>query len=147
MKKGVIEHEGEVCEISPKGMKVKVISKSACAACHAKGLCGSSDTKEKFIDIKRENFIAEDKDSFKIGDKVMVNMEESLGMRAVWIVYAVPTVILVTILLYLQSLNVQELVVGIIAIGAIALYFFLLYIFRGKLGRRFRFTVYKIDNN
>lgn len=147
MKKGVIEHEGEICRISPEGMKVKVISKSACAACHAKGLCGSSDTKEKFIDIKRGDFAAEDKDSFKVGDKVMVNMEESLGMRAVWIVYGVPTFILVTILVYLQSLNVRELVIGIAAIGAIALYFFLLYLFRSRLGRRFRFTVYKIDNN
>lgn len=147
MKKGVIEHEGVVCGIGQEVMTVRIVSKSACAGCHAKGLCGSSDTKEKFIKVKREDFISADGAPFKVGDNVMVNMEESLGMRAVWIVYAVPVAILLLILLYLQGLGVSELVTGGAVLGAIALYFLALYILRNRIGRRFRFTVYKINNN
>lgn len=147
MRKGVIEHEGVVCRIGKEGMTVRIVSKSACAGCHAKGLCGSSDTREKFIEVKRKDFLSADDTPFKVGDNVMVNMEESLGMRAVWIVYAVPVIILLLILLYLQSLGVSELVTGGAVLGAIALYFFVLYILRNRISRRFRFTVYKINNN
>ncbi|MBQ1748035.1 MAG: SoxR reducing system RseC family protein [Bacteroidales bacterium] len=136
MKKGVVGHDGVVSEVTATGYKVSIVSKSACAGCHAKGLCSASEMADKIIDVK-----SRDTGAFKVGDRVSVNMEESMGMRAVWLVYAIPAVILVTFLLYLQRLGVSELATGLAVLGAIAVYFVILFLFRKKIGRHFNFTI------
>ena len=140
MQKGIIGHEGVVSRVMDDGYKVTITSRSACASCHARGLCSASEMADKVIEVKDR-----DNSRFRVGDKVSVNMEESAGMKAVWIVYAVPAIILVTFLLYLQHLGVSELVTGLTILGAIALYFFILYLFRGKIGRRICFTISPLD--
>lgn len=39
----------------------------------------------------------------------------------------------------------SELATGLTILGAIAVYFFTLYLFRGKIGRRIRFTLSPLD--
>lgn len=136
MKKGIIGHEGVVTAVTHQGYRVSIVSKSACASCHAKGLCSASDMAEKEIEVK-----ATQTGEFKVGDKVSVNLEESLGMRAVWLVYAIPAVILVTFLLYLQRLGVSELVTGLSVLGAVVMYFFVLYLLKNRIGKQFYFTI------
>lgn len=140
MRKGVIGHEGVVSGVTEDGYKVTITSRSACASCHARGLCSASEMADKIIEVKHSG-----PPEFKVGDKVSVNMEESAGMRAVWIVYAVPAIILVTFLLYLQRLGMSELFTGLTILGAIAVYFIVLYLFRGKIGRRISFTLSPLD--
>lgn len=142
MKKGVIGHDGVVSEVTASGYRVSIVSKSACAGCHAKGLCSAADMADKIIDVKSSG-----PEVFKVGDKVTVNMEESMGMRAVWLVYAIPAVILVTFLLYLQRLGASELTTGLSVLGAIAVYFVILYLFRKKIGRHFNFTIAPGEDN
>ena len=142
MKKGVIGHDGVVSEVTASGYKVSIVSRSACAGCHAKGLCSAADMADKIIDVKSSG-----PEVFKVGDKVTVNMEESMGMRAVWLVYAIPAVILVTFLLYLQRLGASELTTGLSVLGAIAVYFVILYLFRKKIGRHFNFTIAPGEDN
>lgn len=136
MKKGVITHDGVVSEVTASGYRVTIESKSACAACHAKGLCSASEMANKVIDVKDSDTLR-----FKIGDKVSVNLEEKMGMRAVWLVYAIPAVILVTFLLYLQRLGVSELSTGLSVLGALAVYFTILFLFRKRIGRHFNFVL------
>ena len=95
---------------------------------------------DKVIEVKDRGPVR-----YKTGDKVSVNIKESAGMRAVWIVYAIPAIILVTFLLYLQGLGMSELTTGLAILGAIAVYFFVLYLFRGKIGRRIQFTLSPAD--
>lgn len=142
MKKGVIGHDGVVSEVTASGYRVSIVSKSACAGCYAKGLCSAADMADKIIDVKSSG-----PEVFKVGDKVTVNMEESMGMRAVWLVYAIPAVILVTFLLYLQRLGASELTTGLSVLGAIAVYFVILYLFRKKIGRHFNFTIAPGEDN
>ena len=133
-----VEHEGIVISISPDAYKVLIESRSACATCHAKTLCSASEMERKEIIVKRT---AEESESFKVGQRVIVELEESLGLRAAWIVYAPPIVILVAILLYLQHLKLSEGVVGLLAIAGIVIYYLILYIFKARIGRRFYFTI------
>ena len=133
-----IEHEGRIVSISPDAYNVLIESRSACATCHAKGLCSASEMEKKEIIVKRGTGQT---DEFKIGERVIVGLEEGLGLRAAWIVYAPPIVILVAILLYLQRLNLSEGIIGISAIAGIVLYFAVLYLFRARIGRRFYFTI------
>ena len=140
MQKGVIGHEGVVSAVLENGYKVTITSRSACSACHARGLCSASEMVDKVIEVKDSGPLR-----YKTGDKVNVNIKESAGMKAVWIVYAVPAIILVTFLLYLQRLGMSELVTGLVILGAIAVYFFVMYLFRGKIGRRIHFTLSPLD--
>ncbi len=48
--KDTISHDGQVVEILPDKYKIKIITKSACASCHAKSVCNPSDQAEKIID-------------------------------------------------------------------------------------------------
>ncbi|GAO30252.1 hypothetical protein JCM15548_12511 [Geofilum rubicundum JCM 15548] len=60
-----IEHQGIVDEVTDKGIKVKIISLSACASCHAKGACSVSDMEEKEVNVAPSG-------NFQPGDQVMV---------------------------------------------------------------------------
>ena len=152
----IISHEGIVKEITPDVIKVVIVSKSACAGCHAKGFCSASEMQEKVIEIKRGNTAAgagrsavqaqSQAEEYRVGESVSVNMEQRLGNKAVWIVYALPVVILLILLLSLQRFVTNELYLGLIVLGAIALYFFILYLFRGKVGRGFHFTISKLQD-
>lgn len=155
-----ISHEGIIREITPDVIKVTIVSQSACAGCHAKGFCSASEMQEKVVEVKRSAAVGSGMraeagsaaaakeataEEYKVGERVNVNMEQKLGNKAVWIVYAVPGVILLILLLSLQRFVTNELYLGLIVLGAIALYFFILYLFRGRVGSGFHFTISKID--
>lgn len=152
----IISHEGIVKEITPDVIKVTIVSKSACAGCHAKGFCSASEMQEKIIEIKRGNMATgagrstvpaqSQAEEYRVGESVSVNMEQKLGNKAVWIAYVLPVVILLILLLSLQRFVTNELYLGLIVLGAIALYFFILYLFRGKVGRGFYFTISKLQD-
>jgi positive regulator of sigma E activity len=150
-----ISHEGVVKEITPNAIKVTIVSKSACAGCHAKGFCSASEMQEKVIEIKRPKSpvgsghagadAQAQEEEYRVGESVSVNMEQKQGNKAVWIVYAIPGIILLILLLSLQRFVTNELYLGLIVLGAIALYFFILYLLRGRVGRGFHFTISKLQ--
>lgn len=78
-----IEHEGKVVSISENYIGVEIVSKSACAACHAKGVCAASDEAVKVIEVPYD--IATLSADYKIGDCVNVVLSSSLGVRAIWL--------------------------------------------------------------
>ena len=82
MSKNEVSHEGTILEITPEFTTVEIIAQSACAACHARGLCGVADEKQKIIMVPTDPY-----GSYKEGDKVLVLLKKSMGMKAVWISY------------------------------------------------------------
>lgn len=133
-----VEHEGRIVSITRDAYIVQIESRSACASCHARTLCSASEMERKEITVKR---IAEENYQYKVGESVIVELEEGLGLKAAWIVYAPPIAILLAILLYLQRLNLSEGTVGLLALAGIAVYFLVLYFFRSRIGRKFYFTI------
>ena len=90
-----VTHKGTIIEITPECIRVEIINKSMCAACHAKGFCSAGDTKDKIIDVEYYN-----NGEFAVGDEVEVIMNRSMGFKAVWISYVIPLFILLIFLLY-----------------------------------------------
>lgn len=135
----MIEHRGIVKEISDKSLRVEILSKSACAACHAKGLCGASDEKIKEIDVVKPS----DK-SFSVGEQVNVCLSASMGMRAVVICYVAPLIILLFLLLSLSNVLMSELYAALIALGGVAVYYFFVYLFKNRIKKEYIFIVNKI---
>ncbi|MBO7233282.1 MAG: SoxR reducing system RseC family protein, partial [Bacteroidales bacterium] len=68
-----ISHIGIVEEIKGQAVQVRIQQASACDLCHAKSICSSADTKEKFIEVKAPV------GSVAVGDKVMVEGAASMG--------------------------------------------------------------------
>lgn len=133
-----VSHKGTIVEISDGNIRVEIINKSMCAACHAKGFCSAGDTKDKIIDVAYSN-----NGEYQLGDEVEVTMKRSMGFKAVWISYVIPLAILLIFLLTLQGLGFGELHAGLAAAVAVCVYYLVVYLFRDKIADEFVFTIAK----
>ena len=133
-----VAHKGTIIEITQECIRVEIINKSMCAACHAKGFCSAGDTKDKIIDVDYYN-----NGEFAVGDEVEVIMKRSMGFRAVWISYVIPLVILMIFLLTLLGVGFTELYAGLSALLVVCVYYLVIYLFRDKLANKFVFTIVK----
>ena len=137
MSKNEVSHEGTILEITPEFTSVEIVAQSACAACHARGLCGVADEKQKIIMVPTDPYA-----TYKAGDKVLVLLKKSMGMKAVWISYVIPLFILMILILSLSSVTVHEVYyAGLAGIGGVALYYLVIYLFRDKLANDFVFYI------
>ena len=93
-KKTTVDHIGEVVSITPQYIDVEILNKSMCAACHAKGMCSMSDVSAKIIRVN--NYFG---DTYSVGEQVRVVMKKTLGLKAVWISYVFPLIILMILLI------------------------------------------------
>lgn len=137
-KKENIEHSGVVTSITPTDIYVEILNKSMCAACHAKSACSMSDTSVKVIKVT--NTIRE---NYEVGEEVNIVMKKTLGLRAVWISYVIPLIILMILLLSLPYLNCSELKTGLLAMAGVGVYFSGVYFFKDKIAREFTFSIEK----
>lgn len=133
-----VNHKGTIVEITQERIRVEILNKSMCAACHAKGFCSASDSKDKIIDVPYYN-----NGEYAIGDEVEVVMKRSMGFKAVWISYVIPLIILLIFLLTLQSFGVSELATGLVSALAVALYYVVVYLLRDRISTEFVFTIVK----
>ena len=139
-----ILHTGRIVEIGPQVISVEIVNKSACATCHAKGLCGASDEQVRIIDVPQT--IATRVEDYRVGEEVSLRLSQSLGLRAVFIAYVVPLMVLMASILVLSATQLQQLYVGIISLAAVAVYYIFVAIFRDKLEKVFTFSIEKLHN-
>ena len=134
MSKNEISHIGRVKEMTPESTVVEIISSSACSACHAKGLCGVSEEKVKEIEVPTDPYA-----TWNVGDEVRVMLRQTMGLKAVWISYVVPLLILMILILTLSAVNVKEIYAGLVSIAAVAVYYLVIYLLRNRLAKGFVF--------
>ncbi|MBO4768709.1 MAG: SoxR reducing system RseC family protein [Bacteroidales bacterium] len=137
-----VTHEGVITAIGESSIIVEILNKSACAACHAKGVCSASDEKVKEVEVPLT--IGNMSAHFAVGDKVLVILSSSLTFKAVLYAYGVPLVLLLLALVIASALNLPELYVGLSGIGIVIFYYIALAFFKNKLAREFRFSIRKI---
>ena len=131
-----VGHEGLVVSVSPEKTSVRIVSTSACASCHAAGLCNMADRQEKIIEVTTPPG-----SSLSEGDSVRVVLSESKGLKAVLLSYAVPVVLLLAVVLVLNACGIAELVAGAAGVAAVGLYYFLLWLFRSRIRREYEFSI------
>ena len=135
-KKDEIAHEGRIVEINPEFTTVEILSSSACASCHAKGLCGMSEEEKKLIMVPTDPYTV-----YEEGEIVDVMTKKSMGLKAVWISYVIPLLILLILILSLSSVIGNEAYTGLAAIGGVALYYFVIWLVRDRLENEFVFYI------
>lgn len=136
MDKGKIIHDGIVREVHPGSVTVEMVCKSACSGCHAKGVCGVSDEAVRLITLPPPAF-----ELLNPGDKVLVELKSSMGLKAVWLSYVIPVAILMILILTLSSVGLGELYVGLASIAGVGIYYLVIYLLRGKLAKEFYFSL------
>lgn len=132
-----IDHEGVIDLIEGDMARVKIISQSACASCHAKGVCGASDQEDKFLDVPSHGM------NLKIGEKVNVLVARRLGLKAVAMGYFYPFILLMVVLFSLSAAGMDELRAGLFALGSLIPYYLGLFIIRKRIESTFTFSIQK----
>lgn len=131
-----IYHDGKIIEITPEFTSVEIISSSACSQCHAKGLCGFSEEESKVVMVPTSPYTER-----KVGDTVTLALKQTIGLKAVWISYVIPLIILMILVLSLSSVIDNEVWTGLTAIGGVALYYLVIWLLRDKLKNEFVFYI------
>ena len=134
MLKNEISHIGRVKEMTPESTVVEIISSSACSACHAKGLCGVSEEKVKEIEVPTDPYA-----TWNVGDEVRVMLRQTMGLKAVWISYVIPLLILMILILTLSAVKLHEALVGLVSVCAVAVYYLVIYLMKDRLAKDFVF--------
>ena len=134
-----IVHEGKIVSIDNASIGVEIVNKSACASCHAKGVCGAAEEQVRIIDIPQTLSTATA--GYQVGDTVKLVLSATMGMKAVILAYGLPLVILLAAILIFSALKIEQLYVGLFSLAAVAVYYIIFAIFRDKLDKEFVFSI------
>ena len=139
-KKERVQHEGVIKSISTQTLEILIVSRSACAACHAKSACGIADMQQKTITVQRSE------GEFHVGDQVMVYASMNHAVYSVILAYIIPSMLILAAIFLLERSGSDELQAAVISLIFLSGYFFILYLLRNKISKQIKFTIEKIDN-
>ncbi len=131
-----IKHNGVIRTMDKDKYYVSIVAQSACASCSVKGACNVTEIKEETVEVVKGK-----KDSYKIGDRVEILMEKSLGTKAVFLGYILPFIVLFITLIVGLNVFDDEGIAGLSALGILVPYYFALYYLRGRLSNTFIFRI------
>ncbi|MBR3709687.1 MAG: SoxR reducing system RseC family protein [Bacteroidales bacterium] len=131
-----ISHEGIVTKITNDELEIKIVSQSACAACHAKSACGMGEQAEKILTVPRPKG-----QDFSLMQKVNVTMAIGQGNKAAVLAYLIPIVLLLAVLFICLGVGLNEGLSALISIAVLIPYYTILYLQRDKLRRRFEYRI------
>lgn len=133
-----IKHEGVVVDFKDEFALVKIEVLSACAACHAKGVCSAADMSEKIVETMPL-------DKVEKGDRVMVEMEEKLGFKAVVFAFLIPFILLMITVFSVSYFTGSEAAAALSGLGILVPYYLVIYLLKDYFRRSFIFNCTKIN--
>ena len=132
-----ITHKGVVSHIDGRKVTVLFVQQSACAACSARMLCTSGESKQRSIVADSYG------QHFEVGEEVTVEVTSQLAWTAMFFAFGLPAVeALIVVFPAIGWLG--EIWAPVAALGALVLYYTILYGFRKKLDRRVVFLLHKV---
>ncbi len=131
-----VSHKGKVIKMTPQLTTVAFLQHGACSGCHAAAYCGMGDLAEKVVEVPTDPYAAYD-----VGDEVEVLLKATMGLKAVWMAYFLPLLVLLGTVLGLIGLGVGEVPAALAALAAVGVYYLLLYLLRGKLRNEYIFVI------
>jgi sigma-E factor negative regulatory protein RseC len=133
------EHAGIVNKITEKGCEVLVTVGDACQGCHAKSVCSTSGEQGRSI------FVRQAPVHLRSGDRVVVTMHSSLGLKAVLFFYIIPFITLIATLFISLAKGFHEALAALFSILSLTLCFLILYLFRQKIERTVEFKIKTLE--
>lgn len=135
-----VKHKGVIDSINDDITRVVIQSVSACGSCHAKGMCGMSEMKEKTVEVKGRN------NNYRVGDEVDVVMSLNTGFKALFYGYVIPLIIVLTSLILFLNITEKEGLSALLSLGFLLPYYLILYFNREQLKKKFSFTIREHNN-
>jgi sigma-E factor negative regulatory protein RseC len=150
----MIKHDGIVVAVNGNGtVRVRIVQTSACAACKAKAMCASAESKEKEMDVvmlpehamlNNSEHSGHFEPQVKIGDEVVVMVQQKMGWKAVLLAYMLPFAVMMAVVAIGNGLlGIREEVIGTMALCAMGVYYIGLGFFKDKIQKDFAFTAKK----
>lgn len=137
MREDCVEQKGIVIKKQENKVVVKIEQKSTCSSCHARGACTSLDKKDKEIEITTK-----DVENYSIGDEVIITISTKLGMKAVFIAFVLPLILIVLALfLSIKIFSLSQSLSALISLVVLSAYYFFLYKQNLFLSKQFNFTI------
>jgi len=134
----LIKHRGIVEKIDGSHVVVRIVQTSACSACSAKGLCNASESKEKQIDVYEVN------PAYRIGEEVVLCGSTSMGMKAVFLAFGIPVLLLLAALFVTMRITDGDaLLAAAVALLAVVPYYVVIYLMKDKMNKTFSFVIEK----
>ena len=134
-----VKHCGEVVRIKGHSVFVRMTVNSACSGCHAKAVCGVSESTEKIVEV--ETMLASD---FQIGESVEVALlDNSMGTKSVVLAYVVPFFVLTAALIVAILLGAGEGMAVVVSLVCMAVYDLVLYMLRDRIKNKIKFKIIK----
>ncbi len=134
----IATHPGTVTQVEKGRVVVQMRVLSACAACEAHGKCGFADAKDKIVEVDTRDW-----QQYQVGDHVTVIIQSGNGMKAVFIAYVMPGLLLLGSFVGFYLLQVGDGLTALLSLLVVALYGGILYLFREKLQKKFTFQLKK----
>lgn len=131
-----VSHKGKVIKMTPQLTTVAFLQHGACSGCYAAAYCGMGDLAEKVVEVTTDPYAA-----YGVGDEVEVLLKATMGLKAVWMAYFLPLLVLLGTVLGLIGLGVGEVPAALAALAAVGVYYLLLYLLRGKLRNEYIFVI------
>lgn len=130
-----IDHAGVIKTVEDGIATVEILQKTSCASCELTGVCNSSESsvKEVQVPIKELNY--------KSGDKVNIIFTRSEGFTALFIGYILPFIVMVVTMSVLKVLDYSDLVAGLASLLILIPYYGSLYFLRNKIRALFEFRL------
>ena len=134
-----INHYGKIIDKTTTSLKVEITRYSACHNCDARHGCGLMECQKKIMEIPSNQT-----QQFHIGDNVLVNIEQNLGIQAVILCYLITLLLMVITLISVYIISNNQLKSGISAIIILIPYYFWIFLKRKRIAEKFHFTVSKL---
>ncbi len=139
---GRIVHKGKVIGVEGNFVDVAVVAESGCASCHARKACGAGDSKEKVITVATPYA-----SRYRTGEEVRVSIRRSMGIKAVFIVYIIPLIVVFIALSAMIGQGVPEVVSGCLSLVVLGVYYLFIGLLRHKIEKDINFEIEKLNNN
>lgn len=133
-----IQHRGKVERISKQSVFVVVEQQSACAGCHAKGLCGNSGS-NRIIEVRTPRAT-----EYTPGDRVIVALlKPTMGAMSILLGYILPLIVLLATLFIAKGVELKDGPAAVLTLAMVAAYYIALWLARRRFDRKIQFTIIK----
>ncbi|MDR1381852.1 MAG: SoxR reducing system RseC family protein [Tannerella sp.] len=136
--KNDIRHQGIVEKVEKHKVFIRVEQQAACSACHARSACAASEKKDRIIEVD------DDSGRYAVNERVLVSVQSAAGFLAVILAFVIPLALVVAALTAGAVRSGSEAVGGLAGLAILIPYYPLLYVFRGRLKKKFIFSLSKV---
>ena len=132
----IATHPATVTQVEQGRVTALMRVASACATCEANARCGFSESKDKSVQVETSRW-----QQYQVGDSVTIIIQSGNGMKAVFIAYVMPGILLLGSFVGFYLLGLGDGLTALLSLLVVALYGLFLYLIRHKLQRKFTFQI------